>query len=271
MSRVVRRVVIASIFLSFSAISVWGTYSVFIKAPETCFDTKQNQNEQGIDCGGVCTNVCVEVVVGQDLVLEEVSFVLGGSNQYDVLGRIANPNNDIGASEFRYTFELKDGSGRILATRSGRSYILPRESKSLIALNLETGAVPVIATLRLSEVVWERASGYQQEPVINIYQKRYGQIADGFGFSEVYGLLSNESPYDFRSIIIQVILRDASGKLLALNTTEMRTVISRESRDFKLVWPMSFPGTVDRVDMEVDADVYHSENFVKQYFPGSRY
>jgi hypothetical protein len=47
-----------------------GVYVVFTSAPATCSDGTQNQNEEGIDCGGVCTRVCSENV--QDIRLEWV-------------------------------------------------------------------------------------------------------------------------------------------------------------------------------------------------------
>lgn len=268
MSRTLRQGVIAFVFLSLATLLLWGVYVAFIKTPETCNDGKQNQNEQGIDCGGVCTAACIEQVVGQDLQIQEVAFVSGGSSSYDILGRILNPNGAVGASEFRYTFELKDANGQVLATRSGKNYALPQETKSIIELNMETGGIPAKATLIMSDVVWEKASGYREKPAVNIYQKRYGPTTSGFGFSRASGLLSNESPYDFRSIDVGIILRDASGRIVALNKTRQNSIKAGESRDFDLVWPLPFPGTVEQVDMEVDADVYHSENFSKQYFPG---
>jgi hypothetical protein len=268
MGRMFHRVIIALIFLSLNALLIAGVYFAFIKAPETCSDGKRNQDEQGIDCGGVCQVACIEEVVGKDLQVQEVTFVSGGSGSYDILGRFLNPNSAIGASEFRYTFELKDANGQVLSTRSGKNYALPQETKNIIELNMETGGLPVRATLTMSDVVWEKASGYREKPAVNIYQKRYGPTTSGFGFSRASGLLSNESSYDFRSIDVGVILRDASGRLLALNKTRQNNIKAGESRDFDLVWPLPFPGVVEQVDMEVDADVYHSENFSKQYFPG---
>ncbi len=212
--------------------------------------------------------MCIEEVTGQDLQIQEVTFVSGGSGRYDILGRFFNPNSAVGASQFNYTFELQDASGQVVATRSGKGYALPQETKDIIELNLETGSLPVKATLSVSDVDWEKASGYREKPAVNIYQKRYGPATSGFGFSKASGLLSNESPYDFRSIDVGVILRDASGKLLALNKTRQNNIKAGESRDFDLIWPLPFPGVVEQVDMEVDADVYHSENFSKQYFPG---
>ena len=266
MSRMARRVIIAIVFFLLNALFWTGVYYAFIKAPETCFDMKQNQNEEGIDCGGVCASACYVPVMGQDFEKREVAFVPGGEGRYDVLGKIFNGNNDIGASSFQYTFTLLDGAGQVIATRSGENYILPQETKTLVELNLESTVTPALALLTITEVKWERFSGYQEKPAVNIYQKRFEQTGLTFGFGKAYGLVSNESPYDFRSIAVTVVLRDMMGKPLALNETVLNTVSAGQARDFSLVFPTPFVGEVARLDMEVDADVYHSDNFVEQYF-----
>ena len=270
-SRSFKQVIIFLAYCTLATLLAIVVYSAFFKVPDTCFDNRQNQNEQGVDCGGICQAVCQDKITGADLEITEIAFVQGSNGRYDILGKVHNPNDEIGASAFVYTMLLKDSMGNILATRSGQGYILPQENKYVIELNVAAAAAPTLASLRISDIEWARFSGYQEKPAINIYQKRYGPIVAGVGFGEAYGLLSNESPYDFRSIIVRVILRDSSGKPLAFNTTEMRTVKSREERDFRLIWPSAFPGTVERVEMDVDADVYHSDNFIRQYLPGGKY
>lgn len=269
--RKTRQIVIVSVYiLLFITLSI-GVYYAFLKPPETCFDKKQNQDERGVDCGGVCTLVCEEHILGQDLEVTETALVSGGNGQYDAFVKVHNPNDEVGASLFTYVFELKSATGQTVATRSGESFISPQESKYLFELNLETSTVPTSVIVRFTVSKWERFSGYHEKPVINIYQKRYNVISSGAGFGEAYGLLANESPYDFRSIVVKVILRDGNGTVLAFNTTEMRAIVSREERDFRLVWPSSFPGTVERVEMEVEADVYHSDNFIRQYLPSGKF
>lgn len=250
-----RRGVVISIFLAGNALFWGGVYFVFLKAPETCFDAKQNQNEQGIDCGGICTNACVEVVVGEDFRLQEVAFVPGGDGRYDVLARITNGNDAIGASSFRYTFELRGAAGQQLGTRTGQGSISPRETKSIIEVNLETSAPPVAATFAVGDVTWERQSDYSR-PAVGLYQQRYSPITTGTGYGEASGLTVNESPTDFRSVVVRVILRDGTGKPLAFNQTRQNNIRAGESRSFQLVWPLPFPGVVETVDMEADVDVY---------------
>jgi len=246
-------------------------YYSFIKAPETCFDGKQNQNEQAMDCGGVCQLACKEIVTGEEIQFQETAFIRSGENRYDILGKIHNPNSEVGATSFTYTASLLDSAEKVLATHSGTGYILPLETKYILDFNLDISVAPTTVSIHLSDVQWVRFSGYQEKPAVSIYQKRYDQISSGTGFSEVFGLLSNESSYDFRSLIVQIILRDSTGKPLALNSTEMNTVRSHENRDFRLVWPSAFPGAVENVEMVVDADVYHSENFIRQYLPGGKF
>ena len=38
------------------------SFFLLLNKPETCSDKIQNQNEKGIDCGGVCPNKCSEQV-----------------------------------------------------------------------------------------------------------------------------------------------------------------------------------------------------------------
>jgi len=246
-------------------------YFLFFYTAPTCTDGKKNGKEAGVDCGGMCTQVCEEKITGKAFVIEELAIMPGGTGRYDVLGRIQNPNSTEGASSFRYVIELKDSTGKVIATREGKSYILPQERKSLIEVGIASELAPQEATLRIEDLVWERFSGYQEKPNINIYQKRYNQISGGVGFGEAFGLVANESSFDFRSLIVKVVLRDSTGKPLAVNQTEMRTVTSGEERDFRLVWPEQFPGDVAQVEMDVDADYYHAENSLKQYLPGGRF
>jgi len=271
MHRRVKQTVIGGVYLILGVLFYTFFYFAFIKAPETCFDKKQNQNETGIDCGGVCAAMCKENIVGEDLRFTEKAFVPAGNGKYDVIGKVYNPNDVEGASSFTYTVTLKDGDENVLTTRSGKSYILPQENKYILELNLATAVPPATAAFTVDNVEWARFSGYQEKPAVNIYQKSYSEISSGAGFGEVKGLLMNESPYDFRSIIVKVILRDSVGSPLAFNSTEIRTVLSSEERDFRLVWPSAFPGVVEKVEMEVDADVYHSDNFIRQYLPGGKF
>lgn len=197
--------------------------------------------------------------------MKEEHFVQSKENTYDIVAKVFNPNGEVGAVSFSYTVVLEDTEKNVLATRTGTGYILPFENKYILEFDLVSNTPPASASVTIDTVEWERFSGYQEKPAVNIYQKRYNEVSSSAVFGEAFGLVSNESQYDFRSVVVQVILRDENNIPLAVNSTVMNTLHSHENRDFRLVWPTVFSGVVENVEMIVDADVYHSENFIREY------
>lgn len=263
-----KRIIIIIVYLIILSSIGIGIY--FLKKPApTCFDGKQNQNEEKIDCGGPC-QPCEVKPVTQDLQIKEKAFVYGGPGRYDVMARIYNPNNQYGSAEFSYKFILKDSAGNMLTEKEGKSFILPAETKYVLESNLETQGSPQTVEIELGETRWEEFSGYE-EPQLNIYQKQYNVASSQPIFSEATGLLRNESTFDFGTIGINVVLRDANGTPVAFNSTVMNTVTAGEERDFRLIWPLSFPGEVQSVEMKAEANVFDSQNFLKRYLPPAEF
>lgn len=267
--RFLKRLVIIILYLILFCGAGFVIYSISKPEP-TCFDGKKNQNETEMDCGGPCAP-CDKKISVEDLAVEEKAFVYGGQGRYDVMAKIRNPNKIYGSPDFQYEFAIKDSAGNILSQKKGSSFILPMETKYIIENNLETQLIPQAVEIKIINPRWEEFLSFQEKPILSIYHKNYRLISSGTGFSEVYGLLRNESPFDFNSIKIKILLRDSRDELVALNTTEMKTVNSREERDFKLIWPYSFPGEVQKIEIEPEADIYNTQNFIKQYLPEKKF
>lgn len=260
-----KRGLIVGIVAFFIALSGASWYYLTAPVP-TCFDLERNQGEQGTDCGGPCAVACAVEYVADDFIIRETAFVPGGADGvYDVFGTVYNPNDELGASSLGYVFRLKGASGEVLAEAAGTSFILPQETKTILSVGLRSSGRPHSVEMVLRDAKWEKFSGYQEKPALSILYKRYDKITDGPFFGEAQGTLSNDSLFDFGSIIVKVILRDADGKPVAFNQTEMNTVLSKENRDFRLRWPKAFPGEVAEVEVEPEADIYHSENFIRRY------
>lgn len=264
LTRDTKRLTIIAIYLLSVLVIGASLYFVFKPKP-SCTDGKQNQNEAGVDCGGVCMVACVEKIIGNDLLVREITFIPTDRGRYDIVAKIFNPNNDIGAASFQYSLFLRDADGKELTRVSGTNFILPQETKSLLAFNLEPGQIPAKAVVELSNFQWTRLREYRAKPELNIYSRRYIGQPDPSVFGVVVATLVNESLYDFRKIQVKVVLRDASGAPLAANQTEMQTVTVGREQDIRIVFPQPFEGVVAQVDMEAEANIYDSENFLKQY------
>lgn len=267
--RILKRIIIIFIYFLILTGLLLLTY-FWLRPQESCFDQKINQNEQGIDCGGVCQEKC-NIIPQFDLVIGEKGFVESGiSGKYDLFGEVSNPNDDFGSGYFIYEFRIEDLSGAILNKFSGKSFILPGEKKYLVVTNVPSEAVPGGIGLVINEVKWEEFVNYEK-PQLKIINRNYQETNSGVGFSEVFGLLKNESPFDFSTIKINIILKDFAGKVVALNSTIINTVKTGESRDFKAIWLNKFSGEVENMELQAEVNVFNSESFAKRYFRSQKF
>ena len=253
-----KQFIIVSIFIAAIALVSLVIYFIVIP-PATCSDKKQNQGEKGIDCGGPCTPC--KVIQAADLKVQETSFVTGGNGTYDVVAKIYNPNDSLGAKSFNYTFTLKDSAGTVIATKSGTDFILPVDTKYVAQLGLTTqnGAVAASAEISISAPAWAPL-GNVEKPQLNVYNKKFDKVATGEG-SEADGLLSNDSGYDLNKITLVIVLRDVNGKVVGINTTEKDTVRAAEQRDFRLSWPYALPGSVQSMEVDAQSNVLDPMDF----------
>lgn len=232
----------------------------FFSPDPTCMDGKKNQAEKGIDCGGPCTP-CQQKFNAQDILINETAVIDGGNGTYDVVAKIFNPNDIIGATFFQYEFLLKDGDGNIIFTKDGSDFILPVDSKYIVQLGikLQNASIPTSVEFLIKDIKWKKIED-MDKPQLGIYNKKYGPLASGEG-SEISGILRNESIYDFNKISIVIVLRDEKGKIIGINTTEQNLVRFKEERDFKLTWPYKLNGNISSLEIEPSSNIFDNDNF----------
>lgn len=254
----IKRLIILLAFAVLFGIGGYVTYYIITPAP-TCFDKKQNQAEKGVDCGGNCSP-CKDTVQKKDVIVDEVAVALGGNGTYDVVAKITNPNNTLGASSFGYAFKLKDASGNIIATREGTSFILPADSRYVaeLGLQVENGAVPTKVELAIGEAKWEELKTVGK-PQIGVYNKNFGEDVNGDG-RRADGVIRNESGYDLNKIFVVIVLRSGAGDIVGINKTEKNAVRIKEERDFRLTWPYQLSAPVQNMEVDVQSNVFDAQN-----------
>lgn len=240
-------------------------FYLILKDNPTCNDNIQNQRETGVDCGGPCFP-CPEKIEILPLELVRAEFVHFSGNKYDVLVQVKNHNNILGAENGSIAVRLLGENKKVLAEKNYQdAFILPEEEKYISVYGLETSEIPVEAEAIIGEIKWEKFSQYK-EPRLLVINKFYEKSAGGSAFfSQAKGTLINKSEIDYEEIKVSVILRDASEKLLAVNSQIMNTVRSGEQRDFVASFSESFPGDVAKVEVQPETNVFDSENYIKTY------
>lgn len=256
-----KQIIIGSIFVGSLLLVLTGGFLLF-SGGESCLDGVQNQDEEGIDCGGVCAAECV--VTGKSLQVLWARSFQSGEGVYDLAAKIQNPNPEVGASGFDYEFKVYGAGGGLIATRSGSSYVLPGESRYVVEPVLRLDEPPSRTAFSVSNPVWAKSKiGVIELAVKN---KEYKVSPSGaITFSEASGTAVNNSDFDFDKTEILVVLLDKRGNALAVNKTEIRALKAKEERFFKVSWFSPVAGEVAGYDMQAMTNIFLSENILKTF------
>ncbi|HSA08709.1 MAG TPA: FxLYD domain-containing protein [Candidatus Moranbacteria bacterium] len=252
-----RMIVIIVYLIIFSTIAL---VIYLIKSPDpSCSDGKQNQAEKGIDCGGPCSP-CSVISEAKDLIVQETVFLSEENNLHDVVAKIDNPNDVIGAEFFNYTFTLKDGNGTVIATSEGSSFILPADNKYIAKIGIKTsdGSIPASVEFSVSNVQWSLLKD-TAKPQIGVYGKKFENDPAGIG-SRVEGILRNESIYDLKKIEVVIVLRNENNRVVGINTTQRDSIRAKEQQSFQITWPTSILDNVQKIEVDPQINVFDSKN-----------
>jgi len=255
-----KRIVIALIFFLILSGIGFLIYFYSIKPKPTCDDGIKNQNEEDIDCGGVCSPC--ELVYIKDIEVLSVKVIPTQNNFYDLVAQIKNPNQNYGSGEVFYKFGLYDSQDRLINEYSGITYILPNQTKYLLKIKAESNSSVKQVKLSFSNVKWEKPEDYQA-PQIGIQQKEYRLLDDNEpGFAQVRAILVNKTGFDLDKIDIDVLLFDASNRLIAININEINTFLAGQERDFLSTWFNPISGQVNSVEIEVETNIFDPDNYL---------
>jgi len=232
------------------------------KADPTCSDGKLNQGEEKIDCGGPCAP-CSKIIELEALEVRKVEWVHDFEDKYDVLISIVNPNEVYGSSKFEYGIYLNEN---VDVSETREDFILPGETKTVVAHGFLASEIEILKVVIDQEgAAWEKFVDYEK-PNLIVTNSVYNMSAESeVGFGRATGTVMNQSGVDFETIKVKIILRDETGTLLAVNSQVMNTVRSSEQRDYLIVFPRHFSGSVGKIDQEIETNVFDSENYIRTH------
>lgn len=257
--RHVKQLIYGIFYLALWAALIGGIY--FLQKPTpTCFDNRMDQNETGIDCGGVCAKVCVPLAIAPLAQSGDPKLILLGNPavtstavapHISVVAEVQNRNTDFGASSFEYVFKVYDLGGAELASFPGRSFIYSGEIKRLVLLNetLPAGSSPSYARLVMQNPLWLPTARFPRPELV----VQTVSTAETNGNLITQGTLANQDSVDFSTVYITAIYYDPSGAILGVSGTERNNVVAGESREFTLFHPIIPNAAPDRTQVFITA------------------
>lgn len=217
----------------------------------TCFDTKQNQNEEDVDCGGSC--IPCQFLKLQNVQVAWTRVIEVRKDSFDALASIKNPNIYYGSLRMDYAFELLDENGASIATRQGHTFLLPNEKITLIEPDIRTSLKPKTSLFKLRSIEWGRV--YEPAPRydIGLGKRDYEVITNPQGVKQgtVKTSVFNATMETFSEVFASVFLFDADRNIIAANKTLIENLAPGETRPVTFYWPEEIRGIITGIEGEV--------------------
>lgn len=210
-------------------------FAFFYRTP-TCTDRKMNQDEEGIDCGGICKKVCEAPAVSA-LWSRSVKVADG---VYHAVAMVRNPATDAGTNSLPYTFFLYDEDNILVAQRSGSMILEPGETVPLLETNIVTRErAPAKTFVEFGQAVWRQGNRTTSPVVID---------SEAFDVENrrLTARISNTTPNAVPKIILTALVYGKDEVVIAASQTILSEIPPRGETQAVFTWQESFPEDVVR-------------------------
>ncbi|MFC1625366.1 hypothetical protein ACFL1O_00585 [Patescibacteria group bacterium] len=221
-------------FIVFLVVGILAGLWIYFYLPEpTCFDGKENQDEEGVDCGGSCTP-CVASPKNVITLWTRVFKVSDGV--YEAAALIENPNIFYGLSVFKYTFKLYDVNNVLVAIKDNQTFLNPRDKFVIWAGNLQTGKSEAVRAFFEIETVspWR----YIDEEIFSVLVSE--KTFTNTPFPVLRAKLVNQSILALENISVAAVLYDENENAMAVSSTKIDSIPGESGQEVVFTWPMSF-------------------------------
>lgn len=250
--RTAKQLVYGVIYLAVFLWIAFGFYFLLVRPAPSCFDKKQNQNEEGVDCGGVCAQFCLPENLGPVSVVDEVSVFYPTPQKATLLARIKNPNASHGAF-VSYLITLYDSQNQPVVSIPQEAILYPSQVRYVIVPSVDLLEIPApIARVELhfQKVDW-RPAEFLNQPQVTV---RDQEVFREGNFVQVKGNIMNNDLVDVPGATAVAVFFNQFRIPIGAAKTDLAQLISGETRQFTIVHPMLPSLTLERTQVFVMTD-----------------
>ncbi len=219
--------------------------ATFYKAP-SCTDTTQNQDEEGIDCGGSCPYLCT--AQRQPPTILFTKAISNGVGRTDVAALVENKNATAAAKNVPYAVTLYGDDRTILQTVSGTLDLPPGATVPVFISGVVSGnqrVANVFLDIATSSPKWFVLSPDPRIVPLVSDTKPSGTVSA----PRIETVLTNQSVTRLTNVEVVVIVRDAQGIVIAASKTIVSVIPAQGQATATFTWNNAFSGVPASIEV----------------------
>jgi len=191
----------------------------------------------------------------EDLRTISVQAVRAGSNKYDLVASVYNPNSKWHAAEVTYAFVVDD---YVLDWQT--DFVLPGKEKYLFDFNYFSNSFPENVSLKIGSIKWQRVNDPTCLNVLDSLKIENAVLSSVSGVQEVNFIVKNNGAYSFWQMGWQIVLYQGNIPIGA-NYVISSNLRAGEEREVSATWTENL-GFSARVDVLPDVNVFDETNYI---------
>ena len=245
-----RQTLILAIVGSFVALVAAGVLISVVYQTPSCSDGTQNQDEEGVDCGGACQLLCTDSQSAP--VVSFVRELPQRSGRLDVIAYVQNPNPFAGTKDAQYQIELLSDTGVVLGTIEGKVDLPPAAEVPIFIAGAYPDALvvrQVFLTFIDSSLRWYTP---EELPVLRVDAV---QIAGSQAEPRIIATVHNPGVDGLRNVKVVATLFDGEGNAYAASQTVVAELRARGQSDVTFTWNAPWREAPSRIDVRPVRDL----------------
>jgi len=239
------------LFLVLFAVILIFSVIVYFSWPESsCFDGKQNQEEEGIDCGGPC-GPCV--VNPKEIVTLWTRVFPVSEGIYEVATMLENPNLYYGISLFKYTFKVYDSSNVLVGIKEGETFLNPRDKYVVFVSDVNTGFRKAVrAFVEIEPITNWQYLKLDASPLI-VSNKTFTNTP----YPLLKAFVVNQSLFSIENVSAVAVLYDEDHNAVAVSSTALESIKGESGKEIVFTWPLPFEKTPATTEIFTRANFFN--------------
>lgn len=256
-------------FLIGICVLAWGYIIVSVIYYFTFGMSKDNEMVRQIVTNGLVSHDVLLTKAAQDIAFGSPEVFDLDNGKYDFVTEIKNPNKDFYA-EIEYIY---NADGQDIA--SGKTFILPEETKNIILLGKALTYRPQKAMLKTSNIKWQRIDkhiindweDYKNSHLnisvenVSFVGSRDSGILQAAGLNNLEFDVANKTPYNYWQVDFSILLYSGDS-LAAVNRYGLTEFMSGTSRKVKMSWPGTF-NRITNIKIVPELDIMQNDIYIK--------
>jgi len=233
--------ILGAIIIAFLAVVLIAAFS---KTP-SCSDGIQNQDEAGIDCGGVCAYLCVAEVQPPTVLFTKA--INNGVGRIDVVALVENKNATAAAKNVPYRITLYDNKGIFIKAIDGFVDLPPRVRMPVYVSGAASGS-------KVSTAFLEIAAAAPQWFTMRADPRAIPTVVSTTGGGDknaprVEAVLANPSAQTLSNIRAIVLISDSGKSVIATSETVLPTLFAGGQATAVFTWGSAFDGVPSSIEV----------------------